>query len=153
MNSGEQSIPGLTTNEVVLTPFVEAYNNFMASLQPAWASPEVQQNGQETQQAYQEALTEAMKPDEQQRLAETWQAHVQVVQEALANSEMHERAIEAYRAYLVEMQQAWTQLNIDELDAPTLMVIGQSLNAAGWTAAAVEGKAHMLGQAADVPTP
>lgn len=46
-----------------------------------------------------------------------------------------QRVRDAYTAYLRNVQSAWSQLNLDTLDPPTLAAISQHLWAAAWLAA------------------
>src|SRR6266508_1156424 len=122
----------------VLMPFEEAYNSYVQALQGAWAPPEVQKRGTEAYQVYVQALQEMWQPDAQQRVMQAWNAYAKELHEALSGDEVHRISTQAYRAYVQAVKQALVQTDVESLDAQRLAMIGQSILAIAWMAAAAD---------------
>jgi len=114
----------------------EAFREYMAALQDAWAQPEIQEQGAEAYNRYLNVVQEACGPEVQQRVAQEWQRYERVVRSALGSTEMQQRVFNAFRDYVIALRGAWTDTAPEAIDAATLTAVCQNILTAAWIAGA-----------------
>jgi hypothetical protein len=112
--------------------FDEAYRAFMQALQAA-ARDNVEQRATEAYANYTRVLQEALTGDLQRRAGEAYANYVRVLQEAWGTGEPQRRAADAYRTYVQAIKDAWARVEVDALDATSMIGISQNMMMAAWT--------------------
>ena len=125
----------------------EASRQFMDALQDAWTPSDIRERGAAAQFQYLQVLQEPSFSQVQQGLAIAYANYMQVVQDALRSSGIQQRVAQAYRQYIRTVKDAWTEMDVDSVDAVTLTAISQSMLTTASIAAIAQG-AHEDGTAA-----
>src|SRR2546425_7123888 len=116
------------TSGNVLKDFESAYMNYMQTLQGAWIPEEAQKRFEDAYLDYMRALLQAANDPLKRVEAEI--QYMRALREARMPQDVQKRFQEAFQGYIRALQGAWAQLDINALDAGSLIVIGQSITAA-----------------------
>ena len=83
---------------------------------------------------YLRALQDALSSVDQSKRAEDlyWNA-LQGIQSPAVPDDVQKRLEEIYQDYIRRVQDTWVRLDFQNVDAPTLAIIGQTMLAAAWT--------------------
>jgi hypothetical protein len=108
--------------------FVHAFDDYVGALGTLGPPVEVQELANTTYRAYLEALESTkVDPEQEQRVTEAYQAYADALRQTLDSDGLRAAFEDAYRQYVRAIQKAWSDVDVDLLDATTVASIGQSM--------------------------
>jgi hypothetical protein len=125
-------------NQDIQRQATEAYNQYVRSLQDAWTRPDVQQASIDAYAEYSRATHDLVPQALQQQAADAYRTFSQGLQDAVTPEQVQERASAALRTYLDTIREVWGELDVNVVDANSLLALSQSLMSVGYIAASIQ---------------
>lgn len=116
-------------NDPVLSPFVQAHQNYVAAVQRTFARPEIWQRLKDAQQAY------ALAGSDSQKQSDAYRTYTQAATDLCNPIELRDHLAAAYDAYAKAVQSAWGSADPGSLSPFHLALIASSLTSVALAAA------------------
>jgi hypothetical protein len=116
-------------DDPALSPFVQAYRDYVAAVQRALARPESWQRLKEAQHTYAQAGSDS------QKQSDAYRSYTSAVTDLCNPAELRDRLAEAYGNYVKAVQSAWSSADAGSLTPFHLALIASSLGAVATSAA------------------
>jgi preprotein translocase subunit SecF len=116
----------------------EIHNDYLRSLLEASGSEEAQERTARVQSDF-AVRQQELEAETQRRAWELHQQHLRSLSETQGLGSTRDRFEQIYRDYVQELQRAWAQVDVSELDPASLAAISQSLAAVASAASNTTG--------------
>jgi hypothetical protein len=116
-------------NDPALSPFVQAYRDYVATVQKTLARPESWKRLTEAQHAFAQAGSDS------QKQSDAYKSYTHAVNDLCNPIELRDRLTDAYGTYLKAVQTAWASVDISALKPCHLALIASSVTSVAVAAA------------------